>query len=55
LPFAEPQAEADKFRIELDKQILDNRGFAGELLLRRAEKIKMRFGEDIHLKSPHSN
>jgi hypothetical protein len=39
----------DKFRIELDKQILDNRGVAGELLLRRAEKIKARFGEDIHL------
>jgi hypothetical protein len=38
---------ADKFRIELDKQILDNRGVAGELLLRRAEKIKTRFGEDM--------
>src|ERR1022692_2351584 len=38
---------ADKFRIELDKQTLDNRGVAGELLLRRAEKIKTRFGEDI--------
>ncbi|HUZ07486.1 MAG TPA: DEAD/DEAH box helicase family protein [Candidatus Paceibacterota bacterium] len=36
----------DKFRIELDKQTLDNRGVAGELLLRRAEKIKTRFGED---------
>src|ERR1017187_7649840 len=40
---------ADKFRIELDKQILDNRGVAGELLLRRAEKIKTRFGEDIRI------
>ncbi len=39
----------DKFRIELDKQFLDNRGVAGELLLRRAEKIKTRFGEDIRL------
>ncbi|HWC59167.1 MAG TPA: DEAD/DEAH box helicase, partial [Verrucomicrobiae bacterium] len=39
----------DKFRIELDKQPLDNRGVAGELLLRRAEKIKSRFGEDIRL------
>ena len=39
----------DKFRIELDKQVLDNRGVAGELLLRRAEKIKTRFGEDIRL------
>jgi len=35
----------DKFRVELDKQTLDNRGIAGELLLRRAEKIKTRFGE----------
>src|ERR1039457_2484697 len=39
----------DKFRIELDKQVLDNRGVAGELLRRRAEKIKTRFGEDIRL------
>jgi len=34
----------DKFRIELDGQKLDNRGVAGELLLRRAEKIKSSFG-----------
>ncbi len=39
----------DKFRIELDKQILDNRGIAGELILRRAEKTKTRFGEDIRI------
>jgi N12 class adenine-specific DNA methylase len=39
----------DKFRIELDKQTLDNRGVAGELLFRRAEKIKHRFGEDIRI------
>ena len=39
----------DLFRIELDKQVLDNRGVAGELLLRRAEKIKARFGEDIRI------
>jgi N12 class adenine-specific DNA methylase len=39
----------DKFRIELDKQTLDNRGVAGELLLRRAEKIKARLGEDIRI------
>ena len=39
----------DQFRIELDKQALDNRGVAGELLLRRAEKIKCRFGEDIRI------
>ena len=39
----------DKFRIELDKQVLDNRGVAGELLLRRAEKPKTRFGEDLRI------
>jgi hypothetical protein len=39
----------EQFRIELDKQVLDNRGIAGELLLRRADKIKTRFGEDIRL------
>jgi len=39
----------DRFRIELDKQVLDNRGIAGELLLRRAEKTKPRFGEDIRI------
>jgi hypothetical protein len=39
----------DNFRIELDKQVLDNRGVAGELLLRRSEKIKARFGEDIRI------
>jgi len=39
----------DKFHIELDKQTLDNRGVAGELILRRAEKIKGRLGEDIRI------
>jgi len=39
----------DRFRIELDKQVLDNRGIAGELLLRRAEKIRARLGEDIRI------
>jgi hypothetical protein len=39
----------NKFRIELDKQTLDNRGVAGKLLLRRAEKIKARLGEDIRI------
>ncbi|MBU6410867.1 MAG: hypothetical protein KGR98_10820, partial [Verrucomicrobia bacterium] len=39
----------DKFRITLDGQALDNRGVAGELLRRRADKIKSRFGEDIRL------
>jgi hypothetical protein len=39
----------DKFRIELDKQTLDNRGVAGELLLRRASKTKIRFGDDMRI------
>jgi hypothetical protein len=39
----------DKFNIKLDGQVLVNRGIAGELLLRRAEKIKTRFGEDIRI------
>jgi hypothetical protein len=39
----------DKFSIKLDGQVLDNRGVAGELLLRRAEKIKFRFGEDVRM------
>ena len=39
----------DNFRIKLDGQVLDNRGVAGELLLRRAGKIKFRLGEDIRL------
>jgi len=39
----------DRFRIELDKQLLDNRGVAGELMMRRAEKTKTRFGEDIRI------
>ena len=34
----------DKFRVELDGQALDNRGIAGELILRRAGKIKNVFG-----------
>jgi|GEM_PF-2502544 len=39
----------DKFRIELDGQETNNRGIAGELILRRAEKLKARFGEDVRL------
>ena len=39
----------DKFSIELDGQVLDNRGIAGELIVRRAEKIKNRFGEDVRV------
>jgi hypothetical protein len=36
----------DKFRIELEGQILNNRGAAGELILRRANKIKKSSGAD---------
>jgi hypothetical protein len=39
----------DKFRIEFDGQESNNRGIAGELILRRAEKLKARFGEDVRL------
>lgn len=34
----------DKFRIEQEGQTLDNRGVAGELILRRAAKIRNNFG-----------
>jgi len=39
----------DKFRIELDGQESNNRGIAGELIMRRAEKLKARFGDDIKI------
>jgi hypothetical protein len=39
----------DKFRIELDGQETNNRGVAGELILRRAEKLKGRYGEDVRI------
>ena len=39
----------DKFHIELDGQELNNRGVAGELIMRRAEKLKARFGEDMRI------
>jgi hypothetical protein len=44
---ARQDTSGDKFTIELDGQILDNRGIAGELILRRAEKIKNCFGDDV--------
>ena len=37
----------DKFTIELDGQETNNRGVAGELILRRAERLKDRFGDDV--------
>ena len=39
----------DKFIIELDGQTLNNRGIAGELIVRRAEKIKNRVGDDVRI------
>jgi N12 class adenine-specific DNA methylase len=39
----------DKFTIELDGQETNNRGIAGELILRRAEKLKNRFGDDVRV------
>jgi len=46
---ARQDTSGDKFRIELDGQETNNRGIAGELILRRAEKLKARFGEDVRL------
>jgi hypothetical protein len=39
----------DKFIIELDGQETNNRGIAGELILRRAERLKHRFGDDVRI------
>jgi N12 class adenine-specific DNA methylase/predicted O-methyltransferase YrrM len=39
----------DKFRIEIEGQVLDNRGVAGESLIRRAEKLRNRIGEDVRV------
>jgi SNF2 family DNA or RNA helicase len=39
----------DKFTIELEGQETDNRGIAGELILRRAEKLKDRLGDDVRI------
>ncbi|MCW5552122.1 MAG: hypothetical protein KIS67_08135 [Verrucomicrobiae bacterium] len=39
----------DRFSIELDGQETNNRGIAGELILRRAEKLKNRFGDDVRI------
>jgi hypothetical protein len=38
-------SSGDKFRIELDKQVLDNRGGAGELLRRAAENLHQGFAK----------
>jgi len=46
---ARQDTAGDKFSIELDGQVLDNRGIAGELIIRRAEKVKNRFGDDVRV------
>ncbi len=46
---ARQDTSGDKFKIELDGQILGNRGIAGELIVRRAEKIKNRVGDDVRI------
>ncbi len=46
---ARQDTAGDKFSIEIDGQTLDNRGIAGELIVRRAEKIKNRFGDDVRV------
>jgi hypothetical protein len=37
------------FRIQIDGQVLDNRGVAGELLIRRAEKLRNQIGDDVRV------
>ena len=46
---ARQDTSGDRFSIEFDGQISDNRGIAGELIVRRAEKIKNRFGDDVRV------
>jgi hypothetical protein len=46
---AREDTAGDNFRIELDGQFIDNRGVAGELLIRRAEKLKGRMGDDVRV------
>lgn len=41
------ETSGEQFSIEIDGQTLTNRGIAGELLLRRAEKLKGRVFEDV--------
>ena len=46
---AREDTSGDNFRIELDGQPITNRGVAGELLIRRAEKLKNRSGDDVRV------
>ena len=46
---AREDTSGDNFCIELDGQIIVNRGIAGELLIRRAEKSKKQLCEDVRV------
>lgn len=46
---AREDTSGDNFRIELDGEVITNRGVAGELLIRRAEKLKGRSGDDVRV------
>ncbi len=39
----------DTFHVELDGQTINQRGIAGELIVRRAEKLKNHFGDDVRI------
>jgi len=46
---ARQDTSGENFRIELDGQPLNNRGIAGELIVRRAAKLQGCLGEDVRL------
>ncbi|MBK7998773.1 MAG: DEAD/DEAH box helicase family protein [Verrucomicrobia bacterium] len=46
---AREDTSGDNFRIELDNEVVTNRGIAGELIIRRAEKLKGRSGDDVRV------
>jgi len=46
---AREDTSGDNFRIELDGEVVTNRGIAGELLIRRAEKLKGRSDDDVRV------
>ncbi len=46
---ARQDTSGDRFSIELEGQETNNRGIAGELILRRAEKLKNRYGDDARI------
>ncbi|HWD90780.1 MAG TPA: DEAD/DEAH box helicase [Verrucomicrobiae bacterium] len=46
---ARQDTSGEKFKIEIDGQFFENRGIAGELIIRYAEKVKNRFGDDVRI------